>query len=230
MIKIGSKSTILFICLAFQVSAFSQLRLDDIVMDQISQKKVRQYIEYQIEDNKHLFNQIHPSCTASIDLSAYHKNIRDYILKDNIQKVWFGYLSANPTQSWNGRKVSFGLLLNKYPENIFYNNDQIAGVDTGQVYYVNLKLMEGMYNLPVAFEIVRVDNNSKVIEFSYLEGNKSTGLQRIEFFDLGNDYTKIIHTSFYKSDSEFRDKWLYPHFHKKIINDFHRNMRKLLGV
>jgi hypothetical protein len=203
--------------------------LDDIQLEKIQQKKVREYITCQIDENKHLFSEIHPSWNKNYDLSDYSMNEKAYFLKDNLQNVWNGYLSADPTKSWNGRKVSFGLLLKKLPDKIFYNNDQINGVDTGQVYFVNLKLMMGMCNLPVAFEIVTIDEENKIIEFSYIEGNKTSGVQRLQFLDLGNDKTEILHISYFKSDSHFRDKWLYPFFHKKIINEFHHNMRKLLG-
>lgn len=227
--KIFIKGAILLACFSFQIQAFSQLKLDDIKLELIHQKKIREYIKLQIENNKHRFCEIHPSWCEGTDLSNYSKNEKTYLLNDELQKVWSGYLSANPSKSWNGRKVSFGLLLKKYPENIFYQNDSISGVDTGQVFYLNLRLIDGICNVPVAFEVVKIDNNNKIFEFSYIEGNKSTGMQRLEFFDIGNGITKIIHTSFFKSDSEFRDKWLYPYFHKKIINEFHKNMRTLLN-
>jgi hypothetical protein len=216
--------------LCINLPAFSQLMLDDINFDLIHQKKIRKYIEGQIQDNKHMFSEIHPSWKEGKDLSFYSKNEKKYFLKDSIQKVWKAYLSADPTRSWSGHKVSFGLLLNKYPENIYYEEDHVEGVDTGQVYYLNLKILEGCLNVPVAFEVVKVDDIDKVIEFSYLEGNKSNGVQRIEFIDLGNGCTQISHISYFKSDSHFRDRWIYPFFHKKIINEFHKNIRKLFGL
>jgi hypothetical protein len=126
--------------------------------------------------------------------------------------------------------MAFGLLLLKFPVSIFYKNDSIMGVDIGQIYFLKLKLMLGIFNIPVAFEIITVDEDNKIIEFSYIEGNKSIGVQQVKFIDHGDDQTEIIHTSYYKSDSHFRDKWMYPHFHKIIINDFHRNMRRLLDL
>jgi hypothetical protein len=154
----------------------------------------------------------------------------NFFLKGNFKDIWKGYISENPSNSWNGRKVSFGVLLQKFPNNIFYNHDPILGVYTGQVYFLNLKLLKGICNIPVAFEIITVDTTELVIEFSYIEGNKSNGFQQIKFVDNGNGSTEIMHTSYFKSDSDFRDKWIYPYFHKKIVNDFHRNMRKLLQL
>jgi hypothetical protein len=48
--------------------------------------------------------------------------------------------------------------------------------------------------------------------------------------DIGDERIEIIHVSYYKSDSHFRDKWIYPFFHRIIIKDFHRNMRRLLNL
>jgi hypothetical protein len=137
---------------------------------------------------------------------------------------------GKPIKVMECRRVSFGVLLQKFPNNIYYNHDSIDGIETGQVYFLNLKILKGICNIPVAFEIITVDTTEKIIEFSYIEGNKSSGVQQIKFCDFGNDSTQIIHTSYFKSDSDFRDKRLYPFFHKKIVNDFHRNMRKLLQL
>lgn len=228
--RIALKCVLLTIFTFFQAQSFSQLMMDDIKMEQIQQKKIRRYIECQKEENKQQFCEIHPSWDNGKDLSCYSKNEMVFFLKGSFQEIWQGYVSANPSKSWNGQRVSFGLLLRKVPGEIFYNHDVITGVDTGQVYFLNLKIMLGIYNLPVAFEIIKVDTEEKIIEFSYIEGNKSSGVQRIKFLDLGNERTEIMHTSYFKSESHFRDKWLYPFFHKKIVNDFHQNMRSLLNL
>lgn len=217
-----------FLC--FHIPSYGQLVLDDIKLEQIHQGKIRKYIQCQIDENKHQFCEIHPSWIRGKDLSSYSKNEMTFFLYGNFQDIWQGYVSANPSKSWNGRKVSFGLLLQKFPGNIFYDQDPIMGIDTGQVCFLNLKLLLGICNIPVAFEIITVDTAEKIIEFSYIDGNKSSGVQQVEFLDIGDERTKIMHTSYYKSDSHFRDKWIYPFFHKKIVRDFHRNMRKLLNL
>jgi hypothetical protein len=211
----------------FTVS-FGQMMLDDINLDKIPQRTVRKYIESQLEEGKHDFSELQPSWSSGNDLSSFSKKEMTFYLKGNFADIWKGYVSADPSKSWNGRKISFGLLLLKFPNRIYYDHDPITGVDLGQVYFLKLKILQGIYGLPVAFEIINVDEENKIIEFSYLEGNKSIGVQQVKFIDIGDDRTEIIHTSYYKSDSHFRDKWMYPHFHKVIIKDFHRNMRRLL--
>ena len=224
------KSIIILFLISFQIQAFGQLILDDINPELIKQKTVRKYIVNQLDENKHEFAEIQPSWTSNTDLSLYSKNEMSFLLNGNFKDIWLGYMSENPSNSWNGRKVSFGVLLQKFPNDIFYNNDPISGIKYGQVYFLNLKILMGIWNIPVAFEIVTVDTTQKVLEFSYIKGNKSSGMQQIKFLDIGEGQTKIMHVSYFKSDSHFRDKWIYPFFHKKIVRDFHRNMRHLLNL
>jgi hypothetical protein len=204
--------------------------LDDINLERIQQRTIRKYVECEIKDGKHQFSEIHPSWNTGKDLSSYRKREKIFFLNSNLQDVWQGYVSANPSNIWSSRKISFGLLLRKFPSHIFYNHDPIMGADTGQVYYLNLKLMLGICNLAVAFEIITLDTKKLILEFSYIEGNKSTGVQQVRFIDVGGGRTEIIHTSYFKSGSHFRDKWLYPYFHNRFINEFHRNMRRLLKL
>ena len=225
--RITLKCTALIIFAYFQTQSFGQLKLEDIILGRIQQKKIRKYIECEIKEGKHQFCDIHPSWNNGEDMSFFRKKEMTYFLKGNLQDIWQSYVSANPSKSWNGRRISFGLLLQKFPGNIFYNQDSIMGIDTGQVYFLNLKLMLGIFNLPVAFEIIKVDTEEKIIEFSYIEGNKSIGVQQIKFMDVDDEHIKIMHISYFKSDSHFRDKWMYPFFHTKIVNDFHRNMSRL---
>lgn len=227
---ISLKSLLLVLVSCFQLFAYGQLSFDDVKMEKIHQRKIRKYIEACIEGSSHRFAEIHPSWKRGKDLSLYSKNEMVFCVKGKLQDVWQGYVTANPSKSWNGNKVSFGLLVQKFPGTIYYNNDSIMGVDTGQVYFLNLKLLLGLYKVPVAFEMITVNENEKLIEFSYIEGNISSGVQQIKFMDIGGNRTLIVHSSYFKSKSKFRDKNLYPFFHEKIVYDFHRNMRKLLHL
>ncbi|MBS1647910.1 MAG: hypothetical protein JST67_11270 [Bacteroidetes bacterium] len=225
------KEIIKYIVLFFsctQLCLYGQLKLDDITLSRIEQRKIRRYIKQEIKKGKHQFKEIHSSWGKDKDLSSYRKSEKSFFLKGKLQDIWNGYVSANPSKSWEGGRVSFGLLLQKYPDHIFYRKDAIGGVDTGQVYFLNLKILLGAFKIPVAFEIITVNNKDKVIEFSYLDDNKSKGVQRIQYTEGKNGKIKIVHTSYFKSDSNFRDKFMYPFFHRRIINSFHRNMKKIL--
>jgi hypothetical protein len=228
--RIAFKYFVIITLTSLQLQSLAQNLLEDIKLNEINQRKIRRYIECQIEGNIHQFGEIHPSWNRGKDLSSFSKNEMTFFLSGNLQEVWQGYMSASPSRSWSGRMVSFGVLLQKFPGSVFYKHDEINGIDTGQVCFLNLKLLLGIYRVPVAFEIITIDTAEKVIEFSYIEGNKSSGVQQVKFIDIGRNCTEIIHTSYFKSDSPIRDRWIYPFFHEKIVNDFHRNMRKLLHL
>jgi hypothetical protein len=127
---------------------------------------------------------------------------------------------------WNGPSIQLGLMISKYSKSVKYaKNFSIPEIDTGQVYFLNLRLMKGLFNIPVAFEIINIDRIRHILEISYLDNNKSRGKQTIQFFDNGDGRTRIDHRSYFKSGSWFREDILYPYFHKKFIREYHRNMK-----
>ena len=44
-----------------------------------------------------------------------------------------------------------------------------------------------------------------------------------------NGKTEVSHHTFYRSGSWFRDKFIYPYFHTKAINEFHGNVRRAIS-
>jgi len=216
----------LFILLlsAFSVFGFSQSRLDDIDLLKVPQKKIRHFIKNQENHNIHKFRDVKATYYAGQDTTQYQRVEKKYFIKENISKVWNCYKTTSPSESWKGKMISFGLLFDKSKNKVMYASDSFAGVDTGQVIYVNLKIMRGLYNLAVAFEIKAIDDINKAIIFCYVEGGKTSGEQLLQFVDTKNGYTEIIHSTLFRSDSRFRDKHLYRKFHLKAIDEFHRNI------
>jgi hypothetical protein len=84
--------------------------------------------------------------------------------------------------------------------------------------------MAGLYNLAVGFEITHIDYEHKQIEFSYIEGGKAKGVQTLRFSETKAGTTKLVHQTYFKSHSNFRDRFFYPRYHKKVINEFHKNV------
>lgn len=64
----------------------------------------------------------------------------------------------------------------------------------------------------------------KIIDFAYIKGGKSIGFQRISFVEVQANLTKIKHTTHYKSNSKFRDRYMYPYFHTKVLEEYHLSM------
>ncbi len=226
--KITLKFGLLLFLIYFQNQLHGQCSFNDIKLEQIEQKTIREYVESQKEAGKQQFYDIKPSYNRGDDLSLYNKNEKTFFLNASLKEAWQGYLSINPSKLWNNRTTSKGLMLQKFPAKIFYDIDSLATTDTGQVYFLNLKILSGIYNLAVGFQIITIDPSEMLIEFSYIEGNRSLGVQQIKFIAADDNSTKIVHTTYFKSDSRFRDKWLYPFFHEKITKDFHENVSRLL--
>jgi hypothetical protein len=211
-------------------SLFSQQKESQIDLTRIPQKKVRALIGAYTEGNSLPFNRLEPTYRKGQNLKGYHFLESDYWVKENPATVWKTYQVTSPAQSWNGHMVSFGMLVSKRQNRIQYRNDPyFSGIDTGQVFFVNLKIMKGLYNLAVGLQIVEIDTLNHTIRFSYLKGGKSMGQQQISFVPTRKGYTHIVHRTVFKSDSYVRDRYLYPYFHRIAINEFHRNMRKVLA-
>jgi hypothetical protein len=204
-----------------------------IDLSRIPQEKVRLLLEAHLAETNLLDSySSQPTYHKGQDLRGYHQLESAYLLKELPDKVWKTYQTTSPTESWNGNMVSFGVLISKSARSVLYRDDTyFSGIDTGQVFYVNLKIMKGLYNLAVGLQIIEIDSVNRTITYSYIKGGKSRGEQTIYFVPTKKGYTEIIHRTAFKGSSLFRDYYLYPWFHRIAINEFHRNMKKsILGV
>ena len=217
--------SLLFVLIVFLCK--SQVDISEINLNKVPQKKVREYLIEQQHNQIVSLTDIKPSVYTDSKTEGFKTQSKEYFLKDSLSKVWQHYLVTNPGDSWNGNKVSFGMLYSKKEDRIVYRDDNVSHLDTGQVVYLNLKLLKGIMNLATVFEFINIDRKKRMIEFSYIDGNITEGKQRLQFTEDTKGHTHIWHTSLYKSNSAFRDRFLYPFFHEKLSNEFHRNMKKL---
>ena len=205
-------------------------RAQTLKLQEIPQRKVRKFMVSKKIDQMPDFSSIHASWKKDINESDYCMNEKTFFLNYTLSDVWGCYRHVDFARAWNGKSVRFGLLISKYSNSAIYSNSSFfPEIDTGQVYFLNLKVMKGLINIPVAFEITNIDEELKMVEFSYIEGNTTRGKQIIRFYDNGDGRTRILHSSFFKSESSFRDHWLYPYFHKKFIGEFHMKMRQIIS-
>lgn len=219
---------ILFI-LAFISFSFISQGLGKIDLKEVPHRSVRKYIRSRAIDKMTDFSAIHASWKKGTDESDFHVVEKILYMKRTCSDVWDSYRNANLPRSWNRHRIRLDLLIAKNSNSVIYpENSSFPAVDTGQIYFLDLKIMKGLINVPTAFEIINIDPKKQIMEFSYIEDNKSAGKQTIQFFDNGDGRTRIVHRSSFKSDSWFRDALLYPYFHRKIVNQFHRNMKRLV--
>lgn len=208
-------------------AGYAQNASEKIDMSRIPQKKVRTLIEDQFKGNQLKdFKEVRSTYLKGQDMRGYRILESAYYIRENPERVWQSYQVTSPAESWNGSMVSFGLLISKWENTVLYRNDRtFAGIDTGQVIYINLKILKGLYNLAVGLEIINIDSVNRSITYSYLKGGKSRGEQTIHFISTRKGYTEIIHHTAFRSNSFLRDRYLYPYFHRIAINEFHRNMK-----
>jgi len=224
IIKTYYKSILLGIVLFGFGKANAQFCLEETDFQQVSQRKIRFYIANQIQNNVLFISDIKPSIQKGQDISSYWMHEKTFQVHETLTKTWEKYATVDLRKIWSKKPVTFGLLLSKNENKAIYKNDPFEGVEVGHVYYLNLQFLRGVYNLAVAFEILTIDENTKTIEFSYINDGVAKGLQTIQFIESETGETEIIHQSFFKSESNFRDRFLYPFFHKRFINNFHHSV------
>jgi len=212
--------------LFFAVNSSGQMYLSDIQFDKIEEVTVEEYLHKQIDSDIETFSDVKPSLEPNSSTDGFRFHEREYVVKDSLASVWLHYVYTNPGEAWNVGKMGFGMMFSKPKNELVYPNDNVERIEPGQVVYLNLNLLK-IKNIATAFEIIRVDEQYNIIEFSYVEDNLTSGKQQLNFIQTTKGYTKIVHRSYFKSKSVLRDHFLYPYFHTRMTNTYHRNMKKL---
>lgn len=154
---------------------------------------------------------------------SYHEKY--YTVDYPIEKVWEAYENTKPTECWSGPLTVYK---NSCSNQTFHDfkeaNHPTFNKDC--VYLVRLRLIP-FVKITVIFKLTKLNRSNKTIEMTYGMENTSHGKQTIQFF-VDGDKTLIKHTAYFKSKSKLRDKYLYPKFHVKYIDEFHANIQKKL--
>jgi len=201
----------------------------DIDLEQVRQKKVKSFVHanrlYKLGD----FAGLKSFDLNRADIGSFFHHIRTFIIKKDIETVWNKYKSIHPSEAWKGDIVSFGFQYSKPENRLTYLKDEYAGLATGQIVFINVNFIGGLVHIAVGHEITEVNEEEKSLRTSYLDGGKAEGTQQIKLQSTPDGFTAITHHTIYKSDSKFRDKYLYPILHSQAIRAFHNNVRAALG-
>lgn len=175
------------------------------------------------------FTKLNSLCYQEKD-STYHEHLETYSYDESFDTIWDAYINIPPEKAWGGKMIHFHRLYSrKTKEEIFPGQVYLGGMVEGQVLILNLHVFSGAIKLLVGHEVMEINKDKKLIRICYLENSKSEGSQFISFKTLPNGKTEVSHKTFYRSGSLFRDKFIYPYFHTKAINEFHGNVRILIG-
>lgn len=190
----------------------------------IKQEKVKKLLQdnqlFSLED----LNALKSFCYNQADGKQYHRHIKSFVINADVETVWNGYKTISPQETRTGNMVSFGLMYSRSRNEIMYPGDEYKGIEVGQIIFLNLNLFVSIVNLAVGHEITGVNDQEKTIKICYLQNGASTGTQLIQLRKK-NDTTEVVHETWYRSGSLFRDKVLYPGFHERGLTEFHENVK-----
>jgi len=212
----------------FSVVGFAQLKLSDVDTGKIQQKSIVNFLESQKEKGIECFDQFQPSISASTNIAEFDSNCHRFRLKVSTDEAWNYYLNSHPSKVWNGRVVSCGFIFEKNQQKVVFDSDPYSGLQTGQLYFIEMRVFFQLVKFPVCMMITEVDAENRKITFSYVESSDSKGDQTIQLVDDGEGGTLILHSSHHLTSNPLRDKTLYPIYHKKAISEVHRNIKGII--
>jgi len=164
-----------------------------------------------------------PSVNDKSELKDFSFHEKHYMVNFPIDIVWDIYENTKPNECWSG---PLAVYKNSYLNSTFYDFKEVNHPSFGEdcIYLLKLKLIP-FIKITVIFQLTKLNRSEKIIEMTYGMDNTSHGKQTIQFIAEGNK-TLIKHSTYFKSKSKFRDKYLYPKFHVKYIDEFHANIQK----
>ena len=219
MPKINILTVILFLFVA--VGSYAQMPISDADTEKLGYKKIIKYLE---KRNLIYFSEIQPSISNSNDLNAFFLHNATYTVNAPVERVWNTCTTTSPANLWKGKTLGLSCVYSKNSDKIFYcDGQQFDILELNQIYFINLRIMR-LFNIAAALITTNIDYDEKLLEFTYIEGNKSTGKQTVRLVATNDNETEIIHNTLYKSDSKFRDKRLYSRFHQISITDLHKKI------
>jgi len=160
-----------------------------------------------------------PVCYNTPDSNNYRTFKESQLIRQNIDVVWNNLVHQSPSEEFDGRIVTFGLLYSKKYNNFLYKNESYAGIEEGQILFFNLHVL-GIKNIAVAMEVTRMDADQKEIEYCYVDHGSTKGTQKFMLQPTPEGFTQITQLTRYKCKSQLRDRRLYSFFHGKIVREF----------
>ena len=215
---------ILFYLISGTISK-AQMPISETDAKKLRYKKVEKYLKKnEVRNNLHFFSEIKPSINDSNDLTGYYFHRGTYMVNAPIEQVWNTCMNTSPEKLWSGKMLGLSCVYSNHSGKLYYSgNQQFETLELKQIYFINLRMMR-LFNIAAALITTKIDDDEKCMEFTYIEGNKSTGRQTVRLIETDDGETEIVHETFYKSGSKLRDKRLYPLFHQKAITDLHEKI------
>ena len=160
---------------------------------------------------------------------GYLLHTETYFVDAPRKTVFNQYLQISPAKAWTNSRMDFALMFDKNSGKIYYqDHDDFPAMEPNVLTILNLHFFNRLLQLSVGHEIELIDHEEYLIKSNYLESSVSRGSQFLRFFEDEPAKTRIVHDTYYKSDSKFRDRYIYPPAHTITIGAFHANMKQLI--
>lgn len=229
MLKIYKQSFIFLILIFVVIHAYAAVStpvpIDSVDYNKIHHKKVRKLISMQKEYGLKTFDEINTVCYDSYDSLDYNTFEKSQIIRQDINRVWDNLIHQSPSEEFDGRIVTFGLLYSKHHHNLLYKNEAVTGIEEGQILFFNLRMLRGIKNLAVGLEVTRLDNEEKIIEYCYVDHGDTRGTQKFILKSTAEGFTEIKQITKYQCKSRLRDRRLYSFFHERIVNELFKSIK-----
>ncbi|MFA5816815.1 MAG: hypothetical protein WC865_14475 [Bacteroidales bacterium] len=116
--------------------AIAQSPEEVIDMNRIPQKAVRELVRKGNVKTVTDFQHIATACYRVEDSARYQTNLRTFVVKARIGKVWEKYINMTPKKAWSGSTVKFGFLFSKLKNKFIYfvgefHQNILSQIETG---------------------------------------------------------------------------------------------------
>jgi len=206
----------------------AQTPLNDIDTSRIAQKSIRKFLQDQEKLGMVYFEDFRPSVDETTDSGRFNFNCHHFHLRQAPATAWEAFLTAQPTQIWQGHIVSCGLIYSPGSQRVIFPGEDYPGLEPGQVFFLEMRILFGLVRFPVCFVVTEVDPVQRTITFSYISSGQSKGAQTIRLIGDGQGGTEIRHSTIHRTGNVIRDRILYPIYHRKAIGEVHWNIKKEL--
>ncbi|WP_258103397.1 hypothetical protein [Marinoscillum sp. MHG1-6] len=199
--------------------------VSEIDFSRVPQRAIRKFLK---TSKLKTLEELIPVCYSPTE-EPYFYHCKEYTFPFNINNVWEKYIFLHPTACWDSAMISLGIVYSRPDDQVLYRDSDFDQLQKGQLYFIRLNILGSLLQIPVIHEINEVDHENKVIKSCYVDKGKSQGSQWIKLVEVDEHTTRIVHETRYKGDSKIRDKYLYPIFHTKALDQFHGNVLRELN-